>query len=121
MSAEKIKELEVKQEFMQGMVMDLISTSKETNESINKLTHSLTENSIEQRHTREQLKRTHTKLDSIDARTTALEMASAEDRPWVSLIKAMNTKVWMTLIGVILTALTSVGGMSYLLSTGVIK
>lgn len=116
MSAEKIATLEAKTAYMQDMMQELIKSSKETNDAINRLTNSLSENSAEQRHTREQLIRTHERIEKIETRTQTLEIISAEDRPWVSLIKSLNSKMWFTLVSVVGTLITSVGGMAYILS-----
>lgn len=118
--AVKIAELEMRQIQMDKMIEQMIKASNQTNESITKLTHSIHENSIEQRHTREATERMHKRLDTLEVMTHSIKEQQAADRPWIDLMQSINGRVWFILVGILFTAVSTIGTIGYMFSkTGV--
>lgn len=105
---------------MDKMIEKMISTSEKTNESIAKLTQSIHESSVEQRHTREATERMHKRLDYLEENIQSIREQQASDRPWIDLMQSINGRVWFILVGILFTAVSTIGTIGYMFSkTGV--
>lgn len=114
--AARLAELEVRQTQMDKMIEKMISTSEKTNESIAKLTQSIHESSVEQRHTREATDRMHKRLDSLEENIQSIKEQQASDRPWIDLMQSINGRVWFILVGILFTAVSTIGTIGYMFS-----
>ena len=114
--AVKIAEIEMRQAQMDKMIEKMISTSEKTNESITKLTQSIHESSLEQRHTREATERMHKRLDSLESSINSIKEQQASDRPWIDLMQSINGRVWFILVGILFTAVSTIGTIGYIFS-----
>lgn len=118
--AARLAELEMRQIQMDKMIEKMIATSEKTNESINKLTQSIHESSIEQRHAREATEEMRKKLGILESSIQSIREQQASDRPWIDLMQSINGRVWFILVGILFTAVSTIGTIGYMFSkTGV--
>ena len=114
--ATRLAELELRQTQMDKMIEKMIATSEKTNESITKLTQSIHESSVEQRHTREATERMHKRLDVLESSIQSIKEQQASDRPWIDLMQSINGRVWFILVGILFTAVSTIGTIGYMFS-----
>jgi len=114
--AVKIAEIEMRQAQMDKMIEQMIEASNKTNESMAKLTQSIHENSIEQRYTRETTARMHKRLDYCESSLHLIKEQQAADKPWIDLMQSINGRVWFILVGILFTAVSTIGTIGYMFS-----
>lgn len=118
--AVKIAEIEMRQNQTDRIVEKMLVMSEKTNESITELAQAIHENSIEQRHTRKENEDMHNRLRMLEVNMQSIREQQAADRPWIDLMQSINGRVWFILVGILFTAVSTIGTIGYMFSkTGV--
>jgi hypothetical protein len=58
----------------------------------------------------------HKRLDSLEENIQSIREQQASDRPWIDLMQSINGRVWFILVGILFTAVSTIGTIGYMFS-----